>query len=70
MTGVLQGLVDLYMDAKRCSMRHLSWDSFISKYVIILIADGYKNLNQTFKTNAETLGIFIEDAMEPFIEKD
>ena len=68
MIGVLQGLIDLYFDQLKQNST-LSWDAFISRYVIVLLADGYKNLKTDFKARATELGIFDESVMLPFVKK-
>ncbi len=68
MLGVLQGIIDLYSD-QQSIQPDLKWTNFIDKFIIILIADGYKNLKSDFKAKAKALGIFDEAALVPFIKK-
>ncbi len=48
--GVCQGLIDIYNDeyklyAEAGRAHELTWDKFIDKFLIVLIADGYNEMN-------------------------
>ena len=64
MKGVVQGIADLYNDHKMNMKEHAdSWDSFKDQFIIILLADGYQNINKEFKAMAEKNHFFREDAI-------
>ena len=65
MKGVVQGIADLYNDHK-ISMKEQAepWDSFKEQFIIILLADGYQNINKEFKAMAENNHFFREDAIK------
>jgi hypothetical protein len=47
LSGVCQGLIDIYHDEAKIYKKKskvLAWKDFIDKFVIVLIADGYKEL--------------------------
>jgi hypothetical protein len=69
-TGVCQGLIDIYNDEKKMHSEAdkdmITWNMFKDQFVIILIADGFKELTddksnknaQAFPENAKRWGIF------------
>jgi len=64
---VFQGLIDIYVDQRQINPL-LSWEDFKDQFVIILVADGYKNLKKEFLDEAEKLGIFDYASMKPFVK--
>eukprot|EP00347_Sterkiella_histriomuscorum_P019417 403341703 len=65
--GVFQAQIDIYLDQIKINKSY-SWDDFRDKFVIVLIADGYKNLKKEFKDQAQQLGIFEESVFRPFVK--
>jgi len=72
--GVCQGIVDIYNDelkiyAKAGKREDFTWSKFKDKFVIVLIADGYRELTgktgeDTFPPNAKKMGIFDSSIIE------
>jgi hypothetical protein len=70
--GVCQGLVDIYNDELKLYKKKgktLKWKDFKDKFVIVLIADGYRELtgkkgDDTFPPNAKKYDIFDESLIE------
>jgi len=63
--GVVQGIADLYNDHKISMKEHAEpWDSFKEQFIIILLADGYQNINKEFKAMAEKNHFFREEAIK------
>ena len=62
--GVVQGIADMYNDHKAVMGEDAeTWDQFKEQFIIILLADGYQNINKEFKTNAEKGNFFKEEAI-------
>ena len=69
-TGICQGLVDIYNDEKKmhqdAGKEMISWNKFKDQFVIVLVADGFKELTdpksdknaEPFPENAKKWGIF------------
>ncbi|CDW89133.1 chitin synthase 1 [Stylonychia lemnae] len=66
--GVFQAIIDIYLDQMKIG-NQISWDQFKDKILIVLIADGYKNLKKDFKEEATRLGIFDESVITPFLKR-
>lgn len=65
MTGVLQGILDLYLDQDHNSPNFLPWSTFKDQYLIVLIADGYNNLSEAdFKKQAADKGFFDDNIIK------
>ena len=70
--GVCQGLIDIYNDELKLYKKKgktLKWKDFKDKFVIVLIADGYRELtgkkgDDTFPPNATDKGIFDASLIE------
>ena len=62
MQGVVQGILDLYYD-QTPGQNFINWELFKDKFIIILVSDGYKNINSNFKKLAEEKGFFREQAI-------
>ena len=40
------------------------WETFKDQFIVILLADGYQNINQAFKEKAEKSNFFKEEAIK------
>ena len=64
MQGVFIGIRELAKDYNQI----VSEKDFLNHVTVILIADGYNNINEEFKTNAEKLNIFRREAISSFMK--
>ena len=74
MRGVCQGLIDIYNDEleiykKGDKKEDFTWNKFKDKFLIVCIADGFKELTsktdpESFPPNAKNMGIFDSEIIE------
>ena len=82
-TGICQGLIDIYYDEmqlhQEAGKQMISWNKFKDQFVIVLVADGFKELTdpkadknaEPFPENAKEWGIFDESLVKNnFYKKD
>jgi hypothetical protein len=82
-TGICQGLIDIYYDEKKLHLdagkQMISWNKFKDQFVIVLVADGFIDLTyrkdyknaEHFPENAKEWGIFDESLVKNnFYKKD
>ena len=61
----------MYLDILENKGKPPSWEEFKDQFLIVLIADGYMNINQNFKENALKKGFFQhKDVDDLFTEID
>lgn len=62
--GIVQGLVDIFNDEVNQCIRKAnsqeSWDEFTDEFCVVLLADGYKNIDPGFLKYAKDEGYFDE----------